>query len=169
MKDAQSDADLLARARTHPEILGVLYERHAVAVHRYLSRRVGTGPADDLLGEVFLAAVEARLRVHPHPSGSALPWLYGIAGNVVRGHLRRRPGWTPALADDGPSLGWMLNKRVWHSVRDNWCAAAVEGAVRCSGPSQHGPMKLQQQQLHKRVRSYHFTSSRSARPQLVSS
>lgn len=122
MEDAQSDADLLARARTHPEILGVLYERHAVAVHRYLSRRVGTGPADDLLGEVFLAAVEARLRVRPHPSGSALPWPYGIAGNVVRGHLRRRPGWTPALADDVD----------WDAVDDRVDAVARRGELRAA-------------------------------------
>ncbi|NKY10040.1 RNA polymerase sigma factor [Cellulomonas hominis] len=122
MEDAQSDADLLARARTHPEILGVLYERHAVAVHRYLSRRVGTGPADDLLGEVFLAAVEARLRVQPHPSGSTLPWLYGIAGNVVRGHLRRRPGWTPALADDVD----------WDAVDDRVDAVARRGELRAA-------------------------------------
>jgi RNA polymerase sigma factor (sigma-70 family) len=38
--------------------------------------------------------------VTPHESGSALPWLYGIARNVVRSHLRRRPGAVPSLADD---------------------------------------------------------------------
>ena len=85
-----SDADVLSHARVRPELMGVVYERHARAVHRYLSRRVGAHAADDLLGDVFVAAVEARLRVQPHPSGSALPWLYGIAGNVVRSSLRRR-------------------------------------------------------------------------------
>ena len=61
-------------------------------VFRYLGRRVGVGPADDLLGEVFVAAVGAHLRVRPHDSGSALPWLYGIAGNVVRSYRRRSLG-----------------------------------------------------------------------------
>ncbi len=89
--DELSDADVLSRARVRPELLGVLYQRHAAAVHRYLARRAGAG-ADDLLGEVFLAAVEARLRVRPHPSGSALPWLYGIAGNVLRSSRRQTPG-----------------------------------------------------------------------------
>jgi RNA polymerase sigma-70 factor (ECF subfamily) len=88
--DDLSDADVLRQSRLRPELVGVLYERHAVAVHRYLARRVGTAAADDLLGEVFVAAVEARLRVQPHPSGSALPWLYGIAGNRVRTLLRQR-------------------------------------------------------------------------------
>jgi RNA polymerase sigma-70 factor (ECF subfamily) len=87
-----SDTDLLVLSRTRPETLGVVYERHAPAVYRYLGRRVGIGAAEDLLGEVFVAAVAARLRVRPHDSGSALPWLYGIAANVVRAHHRRSPG-----------------------------------------------------------------------------
>ncbi|WP_066588825.1 RNA polymerase sigma factor [Cellulomonas timonensis] len=78
MEHSPSDAELLALAPTRPEVLGVLYERHAPAVHRYLSRRVGAAVADDLLGDVFVAAVEGRVRVRPHVSGSALPWLYGI-------------------------------------------------------------------------------------------
>lgn len=84
-----SDDALLRQARTRPEAMGELYERHAVAVHRYLSRRVGAQAAEDLLAEVFVAALGARLRVVPHPSGSALPWLYGISAHVVRAHLRR--------------------------------------------------------------------------------
>lgn len=97
-----SDADVLRQARVRPELMGVLYERHARPVHRYLSRRVGTAAADDLLGDVFVAAVEARLRVQPHPSGSALPWLYGIAGNVLRAALRKREGHDPAY----PGFDW---------------------------------------------------------------
>lgn len=90
------DAEVLAAARVRPELLGVIFERHAVAVHRFLAWRVGREAADDLLGDVFVAAVEARLRVQPHESGSALPWLFGIARNAVRAHVRRRapvPGW----------------------------------------------------------------------------
>lgn len=94
--DDLSDADVLSQARVRPELLGVLYERHARSVHRYLARRVGSVAADDLLGDVFVAAVEARLRVRPHPSGSALPWLYGIAGNIVRTSRRKVPGPVPA-------------------------------------------------------------------------
>jgi RNA polymerase sigma factor (sigma-70 family) len=90
-----SDTDLLVLSRTRPEMLGVVYERHAPDVYRYLGRRVGLEAAEDLLGEVFVAAVAARLRVHPHASGSALPWLYGIAGNVVCSHRRRSRGRIP--------------------------------------------------------------------------
>jgi RNA polymerase sigma-70 factor (ECF subfamily) len=127
MEHAQSDADLLARARTHPEILGTLYERHAVAVHRYLSRRVGTGPADDLLGDVFVAAVEARLRVQPHPSGSALPWLYGIAANVVRTFLRRRAAGLPSAG-----VGERADDIDWDAVDDRVDAVARRGELRAA-------------------------------------
>jgi RNA polymerase sigma factor (sigma-70 family) len=98
------DTELLAQARTRPEALGEVYSRHAPAVFRYLARRAGPAVAEDLLGEVFVAAVEARSRVEPHASGSALPWLYGIAGNVVRAHLRRSH--SPAPPHDVPTVDW---------------------------------------------------------------
>jgi RNA polymerase sigma-70 factor (ECF subfamily) len=101
------DADVLVAARVRPELLGILFERHAVAVHRFLAWRVGSEAADDLLGDVFVAAVEARLRVQAHESGSALPWLYGISRNVVRAHLRRR----------APILGWPADDECdWAAV-----------------------------------------------------
>lgn len=123
MEAPPTDTDLLARARTHPDVIGLLYERHARAVHRFLSRRVG-GAADDLLSEVFVAAVEARLRVQPHPSGSALPWLYGIAGNIVRTHLRRRP--TPWVGDRVDDIDWeAVDDRVDATARRHELRAAL--------------------------------------------
>ncbi|MCW2543620.1 MAG: putative polymerase subfamily sigma factor [Frankiales bacterium] len=98
------DDELLVLSRTRPEVLGVVYERHAPAVFRYLARRTGASAAEDLLGDVFAAAVAARMTVHRHDSGSALPWLYGIAGNVVRAHLRRS---TPhGQVDRTPAVDW---------------------------------------------------------------
>lgn len=82
--DQRSDGELLARLPRQPELMGTLYERHAPAVFRYLARRAGPAPAEDLLSEVFIAALDARKRVVAHRSGSALPWLYGIAINVLR-------------------------------------------------------------------------------------
>ena len=119
--DELSDADVLSHARVRPELMGVVYERHARAVHRYLSRRVGTAAADDLLGDVFVAAVEARRRVQPHPSGSALPWLYGIAANVVRSSLRRTAHHAPAPAVPGFD---------WDAVDDRLDAAARRQELR---------------------------------------
>lgn len=71
--------------------------RNAWSVHGIgRARRTPTWSA-----EVFVAALAER--VVPHPSGSALRWLYGIAGNFPRCHLRQmtrtgtrqtRPGWS---------------------------------------------------------------------------
>jgi RNA polymerase sigma factor (sigma-70 family) len=99
--DDGSDGAVLAGLRERPELVGVLYERHAPAVFRFLARRTGPGAAEDLLSEVFIAVLRARTRVISHESGSALPWLYGIAANVLRDHLRRTARTAPALADLG--------------------------------------------------------------------
>jgi RNA polymerase sigma-70 factor (ECF subfamily) len=96
-----SDAELLTALRADADLIGELYDRYAVAVHRFLVRRVGTTAAEDLVSEVFVAALAARKRFFPHPSGSALPWLYGIATNTVRVHVRRLRPFGSALPDSG--------------------------------------------------------------------
>jgi len=97
--DSPSDRQLLAALPRQPELMAVLYERHAPAVFRYLARRAGPPAAEDLLSEVFIAALSASSRVVAHDSGSGLPWLYGIALNVLRVHFRQqRP--TPGVTRD---------------------------------------------------------------------
>lgn len=56
-----------------------LYRDHCDAVHKYLRRRMPEG-AEDLVSEVFTVAWRRRADV-PEP---ALPWLYGVAANVLR-------------------------------------------------------------------------------------
>jgi RNA polymerase sigma factor (sigma-70 family) len=102
--DQRSDSELLAGLPRQPELMGVVYERHAPAVFRYLGRRAGPAAADDLLSEVFVAALDARKRVIAHHSGSALPWLYGIAMNVLRRHFRHsQPTWA---VEPGQCVDW---------------------------------------------------------------
>jgi DNA-directed RNA polymerase specialized sigma24 family protein len=101
----QPDGEILASLPGQPELMGVLYERHAPAVFRYLARRAGPAAAEDLLSEVFIAALDGRARVVPHDSGSALPWLYGIAMNVLRRHFRQGPAqWRPTRPGSHRSL-----------------------------------------------------------------
>lgn len=64
-----------------------LFNRHASAVHGYLSRRGGVDNADDLLAEVWLQAFRSRSTYDGHYA-DARPWLYGIARNVLRAHWR---------------------------------------------------------------------------------
>jgi RNA polymerase sigma factor (sigma-70 family) len=103
--DLRSDRELLADLPDRPELMGVLYERHALPVFRYLARRAGPSAAEDLLSEVFIAALSASSRVVAHDSGSALPWLYGIALSVLRRHYRQQQPAQGAAGDPGPDCG----------------------------------------------------------------
>jgi RNA polymerase sigma-70 factor (ECF subfamily) len=80
--EARSDAELLARAATEPGLFGVVFDRHFATIHRYLERRIGRDGADELSGEVFRIAFEQRKRFRPVHE-SALPWLYGLATNLM--------------------------------------------------------------------------------------
>ena len=48
---------------------------------------VGTDAADDLLSEVFVAAFRSR-KSYDSQFSNAVPWLLGIAANMVRHHRR---------------------------------------------------------------------------------
>ena len=51
--DAGDDAALIARSLHAPECFGVLFDRHAPAIGRYIARRLGPDAADDLVGMRF--------------------------------------------------------------------------------------------------------------------
>jgi RNA polymerase sigma-70 factor (ECF subfamily) len=57
-------------------------------LHRYLTRRAGE-IADDLVAETFLVALQTRHNYAPD-RGTARSWLYGIATNLLRGHVREQ-------------------------------------------------------------------------------
>jgi RNA polymerase sigma-70 factor (ECF subfamily) len=84
---APCDSALIRTSLAAGEEFAVVFDRHATAVHRYLSRRVGRGIADDLTAETFLVAFRQRER-YDLSQPDARPWLYGIATNVLH-HQRR--------------------------------------------------------------------------------
>ena len=90
-----TDGALIRASFDRSEIFGQLFDRHAVVVHRYLTSRVGVEAADDLVSEVFVAAFRCR-KSYDTRFTNALPWLFGIAANVVR-HHRRSEGRRSAL------------------------------------------------------------------------
>ena len=117
------DTELLIRARTDPEAFGCLHDRHADAIYAFLARRWGSHQAEDLVSEVFMRAFESRNRVRPHETGSALPWLYGIARNVLRQHARAKPRVLPSeLMDD----------TEWARVDDRLDADAMSTELRAA-------------------------------------
>jgi RNA polymerase sigma factor (sigma-70 family) len=82
-----TDASAIAESVGRPERFAIVFDRHFAAVHRYLARRVGRELADDLASLCFTVAFERRSSFDPQ-FGSARPWLYGIATNLLRENWR---------------------------------------------------------------------------------
>lgn len=84
-----TDARAIARSLTEPERFELVFDRHFATIHRYLRRRVGAELAQELAAETFLQAFRVRRRFAGGDGvDSALPWLYGIAANLLRMNLR---------------------------------------------------------------------------------
>lgn len=100
-----------------------LFEAHYALVHAFAQRRVGRDLADEVTAETFLVAWR-RLEAVPR---EPLPWLYGVARNVVLRQrrasarqaktreliARERPG---PVAQDDAEHDWLW--RAWEQLSD---------------------------------------------------
>lgn len=138
-------------ATDHRELAFVtVYEQHYGAIHAYASRRVGSDAADEVAAETFLVAWR-RFDAMP---ATPLPWLYGVARNVVLRHhdstrretlareaAEREPG-GPAADDVGDPEIWDAWNQLQPSDREvlaliAWEELTVAEAARvlgCSAP-----------------------------------
>jgi RNA polymerase sigma factor (sigma-70 family) len=84
-----ADAELWERAVAgEPQAFGRLFDRHANAIFAFCLRRTGDrSAAEDLMSATFLHAWRRRAHMQPGTAGP-VPWVYGIAANLVRRHLR---------------------------------------------------------------------------------
>jgi RNA polymerase sigma-70 factor (ECF subfamily) len=82
-----TDSDNIAASLVDPQRFAAVVDRHFAEIFRYLARRVGRDNAEDLGAETFIVAFGARKRYDPSRA-NALPWLYGIATNLIRRHRR---------------------------------------------------------------------------------
>src|SRR5580704_16169790 len=85
--ETETDAMVIAASLADPERFGVIFDRYATVLLRYLVRRVGMHDADPLLGDVFRVAFERRA-TYDQERPDARPWLYGIATNLLAHHRR---------------------------------------------------------------------------------
>jgi RNA polymerase sigma-70 factor, ECF subfamily len=98
-----------------------MYEDQYDHVHAYAARRVGREAADEIAADTFLVAWRRFDELPSQP----LPWLYGVARNVVLQHrtaaarqelmrqgLKSEPNLTPTDGDD--SVLW----DAWHLLSD---------------------------------------------------
>lgn len=85
---ATDDMLLVACARGDQGALGELFDRHQEAVYRFLGRLCRSAPRDidDLVQATFL---EVQRAAHGfHGSSTVKTWIFGIAANVTRHHVR---------------------------------------------------------------------------------
>jgi RNA polymerase sigma factor (sigma-70 family) len=101
-----SDAELIGRSLAGDgEAFMEVIRRHEVAVGTYLARRAGREAAEDLLGDVWMAAFESR-RTYDRSFAGARPWLYGVALNRLRRYWRSRPAEDPVPDMTILANGW---------------------------------------------------------------
>lgn len=112
MSAHSEDARAIERSLHEPEAFAAVYRRHAGTILRYTRSRLGTDAAEDAAHEVFVRAFRQRRTYEPR-SATAMPWLYGIAANVIADLYRKEARHLRAL-----------ERMVWDRVDD----AAPEGA-----------------------------------------
>jgi len=103
-----SDAEVIRRSLSEPETFGLIYDRHAATLLRFLGRRAGAKIAEGLMGDLFRIAFERR-KAFDASRESALPWLYGIGSNLLLKHRRseaRRLRATARMAADSQPTDW---------------------------------------------------------------
>lgn len=123
------DVEILRQSFSEPARFEAIYERHIAPVYRYLRRRVGDDVAEDLTAEVFVRAFRSRSRYDAqHPT--ALPWLFGIASNLIADQRRAESKRLKALerlasvstrdqamASEDVYLGTTLSPELYRAVR----------------------------------------------------
>ncbi|MEU4802311.1 RNA polymerase sigma factor [Actinosynnema sp. NPDC023587] len=88
-------SDVAPTARTRPPdrvaldegSLLTLYESTAARLHRYVARRIGADTAQDVVSEAFLVLWERRAG-QVVEQDTLRAWLYGVATNLLRRHVR---------------------------------------------------------------------------------
>ncbi len=118
--DVSTDGDIIARSRDDPSAFGLLFDRHAASIHRYVARRTNATVADDVMAETFLVAFERRSSFSSAYTNAA-PWLFGIATNLLRHHHRQevrtlralaRMGQEPVASGDSRDVSAEANDRL---------------------------------------------------------
>lgn len=85
-----SDGEALRRLRRDPEAIVTLYDRHVARLVAALAAASGDRElAFDLAQETFARVLEHGHRVRVGDDGSAWPWLWTVARNLLRDWQRR--------------------------------------------------------------------------------
>jgi RNA polymerase sigma factor (sigma-70 family) len=91
------DAELLRRSIDDPHLFEEIFERHYDAILRYGRQRVGHDVGEEIAARTLVIAFDRRASFDGRVR-SARPWLYGIAINLIRHHVRDERVHIAALA-----------------------------------------------------------------------
>lgn len=95
-----TDAQIIERSRSDARAFMPLVRRHQRVIFGYLARRVGQDVAEEITAETFARAFALRER-YDTSRADARPWLFGIALNLMRRHLRSEQRQLTAYARTG--------------------------------------------------------------------
>jgi RNA polymerase sigma factor (sigma-70 family) len=98
------DGEVIAASRLVPECFEQIFDRHYDAVVGFAVGRIGFDEAHDVAAEVFVRAFDRR-HLFRDDRETALPWLFGIASNVVRERRRRETRGATAMARVAGRMG----------------------------------------------------------------
>ena len=116
---AGPDGDAIRRSVDEPAAFDAVFERHFQAVHAFAQRRVGRDLAEEVASETFVRAFDGRAR-YDAAHADALPWLLGIACNVMRRHWRterrRLAAYARAVRHDAPAAAPDVAGEALHAV-----------------------------------------------------
>ena len=87
--EPDTDAGWIIASRADPDVFAVIFERHVGSISRFIGRQAVAADVEDLVAETFITAYRVRASYDP-TRPHALPWLYGIAVNVLRHYARDR-------------------------------------------------------------------------------
>ena len=140
MDAVSTDADCLARSLTQPTAFEPIFDRHFGAVHRYLHRRAGRDLADELTAETFALAFSRRGSCRA--SGSALPWLYGIATNLLHRYRRAERRQLHAYSRSGVDRSVAYEDEADARVDGSSLDARLAGALAAMRPRERDALLL---------------------------
>ena len=120
---------MIRDSMSDPERFAILVRRHAPAIQRYVTRRIGREAAEDVVAETFLIAFRQR-GYYTDDGRDCLPWLYGIATRLAHRHWRGETRQLNLLARTGiDPVTEPFTDRVDAEVSANAAKARLAAAV----------------------------------------
>jgi RNA polymerase sigma factor (sigma-70 family) len=118
-----------------------VFDAHFPALHGYLRRRLGEPLAEELAAETFARAFDARATYDP-ARATVLPWLHGIAANLISGHYRSEARRHRAYARAASQVEQTTPAATGDRVDAHTAAAALSGAIADLRPEERDVLLL---------------------------